>query len=290
MIHLDAIGSFLEHLSVVRNFSDHTIRNYEMDLLSYYEFSNGEFSKEVIRQYLAFLHEKNISKKTVARRLSALRSIVKYLICNKIIKNNPLLEIKNPKLEKKLPSFLTTEQVIQFFNTPDLTTYLGVRDRTIMELLYATGIRVSELCSLDKQNIDLKEGMMVVLGKGGKERKLPLTKAAMYWIEFNLNHPGRDEVDKKALFLNRFGTRLTTRSVDRAFVEYKHRSSIAACLTPHTLRHTIATHFLDNGMDLKTIQEILGHSNLATTTIYTKVSTRLKRETYEKTHPFNLNN
>jgi integrase/recombinase XerC len=286
MINRDAIDSFLRHLSFVRKLSEHTVRNYKIDLESYLEFSLGEFSKEMIREFLANLHENKISKKSASRRLSALRTFAKYLVLNKVIKNNPLTEIRNPKIEKKLPSFLTAEQVIQFFKAPDLTTYLGVRDRTIMELLYATGIRVGELCSLNKSSVNLKEGMLQVLGKGGRERRLPLTKAAVYWIEYNLNHPGRLEEDTSALFLNRFGSRLTTRSVDRAFVAYKHLSNIAVSLTPHTLRHTIATHFLENGMDLKTIAEILGHTNLSTTTVYTRVSTRLKRETYEKTHPF----
>ena len=177
------------------------------------------------------------------------------------------------------------DQVIQFFAAPDLKTYIGIRDRTIMELLYATGIRVAELCNLNKQDIDLRNRTLKVTGKGNKERNLPLTKTAVHWIEKTLTHPHRRVKDKKALFLARFGTRLTPRSIDRLFVTYKHLSSIAIPLTPHTLRHTIATHLLENGMDLKTIQQILGHTNLATTTIYTQVSTKFKQETYEKSHP-----
>ncbi len=285
MIKIEAIDTFLDHLRHVRGLSPHTLRNYEIDLKDFLFFSKGEINTPIIREFLAKLYHQNQSKKTVARRLSALRTFAKFLLKKGDMQENPLLDIKTPKLEKKLPSTLGMDQVIQFFAAPDLKTYLGIRDRTIMELLYATGVRVAELCNLDKEDIDFRNLAIKVTGKGNKQRNLPLTKTAAYWIEKNLNHPKRREKDKAAIFLSRWGTRLTTRSIDRLFVSYKHLSSIAIPLTPHTLRHTIATHFLENGMDLKTIQQILGHTNLATTTIYTHVSTKLKQETYEKAHP-----
>ncbi len=285
MITMEAIASFLDYLSVVRGLSSHTIRNYQIDLTAYRIFSEGKFDVEMVREFLAYMYKKKFNKKSVARRLSALRSFSKYLLRQGLIKKNPLLEIKTPKMGKSLPSVLGIDQVIQFFASPNLKTYVGIRDRAIMELLYATGIRVSELCALNKEDLDKENLWIKVTGKGNKERTIPLTNVALNWIEKNLNHAKRREKEKNAVFLNRWGTRLTSRSIDRLFVQYKHQANIAIKLTPHTLRHTIATHFLENGMDLKTIQEILGHSNLATTTIYTKVSSQLKKETYDKTHP-----
>jgi integrase/recombinase XerC len=285
MITNESIVSFLDYLKFVRQLSHHTLRNYDIDLREYLFFAKGEIKTSDIRGFLSYLYRKNCSKKTVARRLSALRTFVKYLMRQGVLKENPLLEIKTPKQEKKLPSFLAKDQVIQFFAAPDIKTYLGVRDRSIMELLYATGIRVAELAALNKGDIDESDPAIKVLGKGKKERIIPLTKTALYWLKQTLSHSKRREKDEKAVFLNRWGARLTTRSIDRLFIAYKHQAHIAIPLTPHTLRHTIATHFLENGMDLKTIQEILGHTNLATTTIYTKVSIKLKKETYNKTHP-----
>ncbi len=285
MITNESILSFLDYLKFVRQLSQHTLRNYDIDLTEYLFFSKGELKTTDIRAFLSYLYRKNSSKRTVARRLSALRTFVKYLMRQGVLLENPLLEIKTPKQEKKLPSFLGKDQVIQFFASPNIKTYLGVRDRCIMELLYATGIRVSELAGLNKTDVDESEPAIKVRGKGNKERIIPLTKTALYWIKQLVDHPKRSETDSKAIFLNRSGGRLTTRSIDRLFVSYKHLAHIALPLTPHTLRHTIATHFLENGMDLKTIQEILGHTNLATTTIYTKVSIKLKKETYDKTHP-----
>jgi len=285
MITMEAIASFLDYLKVVRQLSLHTVRNYQIDLAAYMTFSKGEFEEERLREFIVFMYKKNLSKKSVSRRLSALRSFSKYLLRKGVIKNFPLLAIKTPKISKNLPSFLGKDQVILFFSAPNLKTYLGIRDRAIMELLYATGIRVSELAGLNKQDLDRENLWMKVRGKGNKERVIPLTAVALEWIEKNLHHPKRREKEKEAVFLNRWGSRLTTRSIDRLFVAYKKEANIAIKLTPHTLRHTIATHFLENGMDLKTIQEILGHSNLTTTTIYTKVSSQLKKETYDKAHP-----
>ncbi len=285
MITYESIDSFLEYLKAVRLLSHHTVRNYDIDLKEYLIATEGEMDAPSVREFLAYLYKKNSSKKTVARKLSALRTFVKFLMRQGVLKQNPLIDIRAPKVEKKLPSFINVDQVTQFFAAPDLKTYIGVRDRCIMELLYATGMRVAELCSLDVDHIDFKDLWIKVTGKGNKERQIPLTKIAVSWLNQTLSHPNRRVKEENAVFLNRWGTRLTTRSVDRLFVTYKHISNIAIPLTPHTLRHTIATHFLENGMDLKAIQEILGHTNLATTTIYTKVSIKLKKEAYNKAHP-----
>lgn len=285
MITNESILSFLDYLRLVRQLSPHTLRNYGVDLRSYLDFSKGAMERQTIRQFLAYLYNSKTSKKTVARRLSALRTFSKYLLRQGVLQENPLFEIKTPKLAKKLPACITPAQVIQLFSAPSIKTYLGVRDRCIMELFYATGIRVAELCSLNKGDIDLENLLIQVLGKGNKERRIPLTKIGALWLKQCLTHPKRLERDRKAIFLNRSGSRLTTRSVDRLFNFYKRKACIAVPLTPHTLRHTLATNFLENGMDLKTIQEILGHTNLATTTIYTQVSGKLKKEAYDKAHP-----
>ena len=168
---------------------------------------------------------------------------------------------------------------------PDIANYLGLRDRAMMELFYSSGLRLSEMTGLSKGDFDEKNLILNIFGKGKKQRQTPITKTAAEWLLRYLNAPEREAKDPKALFLNHRGKRLTPRSVDRNFVHYLKASGLSRRITPHTIRHTIATHWLENGMDLKTIQMLLGHNSLATTTIYTHVSTKLKREVYDKTHP-----
>jgi integrase/recombinase XerC len=210
-----------------------------------------------------------------------------------LIAANPMEEIDSPKLEKRVPFSMSYEQVQHFFNQPDLNEYLGFRDRCIMELFYSSGLRVSELVALNRSDLDPQNLLVRLKGKGKKERVIPITKNAADWVQSYLNHAERHretdghlaQVDAEAIFLNRMGTRLTTRSVDRKFDKYLAASGFAGKVTPHTIRHTIATHWLENGMDLKTIQLLLGHTSLATTTIYTHVSPKLKKEVYDKAHP-----
>ncbi|WP_068466864.1 tyrosine recombinase XerC [Candidatus Protochlamydia phocaeensis] len=319
---------FLEHLKVIKNASEHTVRNYAIDLncfKSYLEkewlahakpdqlpekiafndaydkrsvlFDNqlalNKIDRKTIRGFLAWLSLNKQNKRTVARRLSSLRSFFKYVQSQKMIDNNPTDELDSPKLDKKLPTSLSYEQVSHLFDQPDTSTYLGFRDRTIMELFYSSGLRVSELVALNRQDFDYENLTIKLKGKGKKERIVPITKNAAEWIKAYLEHPERHrdseihyaQIDPKAIFLNKLGTRLTTRSVDRKFDLYLTRSGLAGKVTPHTIRHTIATHWLENGMDLKTIQILLGHSSLATTTIYTQVSTKLKKKVYDEAHP-----
>ncbi len=279
-------------MRVVKNASPHTLRNYRIDLEIVEDFLGEESSllamdKKGVRAFLAHLAAKGSSKRTVLRRLSSLRSFFKYVKREKLIGADPMEEIDSPKMDKPIPHFLSYEQVERFFSLPDTGEYLGLRDRCIMELFYSSGLRVSELIGLDRADFDADNLRLRVRGKGKKERVVPITKSAARFLSVYLSHPERHHVeeDGKAIFLNKFGRRLTVRSVDRKFEEYLKASGLAGKVTPHTIRHTIATHWLENGMDLKTIQTLLGHSSLATTTIYTQVSTRLKREVYEKTHP-----
>ena len=282
------IKPFLDYLRNVKDASPHTLRNYEIDLTHFHDFVKRDLpdiERTNIREYLASLHEAGKSKKTCARKLSALRSYFRHAMGQKWISKNPVEEIELPKLEKKLPPSLSYDQVKVLLDQPDLSDYLGLRDRTMMELLYSSGLRVSELAQINKSDIDFDQKLVRLKGKGKKERIVPFTLNARDWIQKYLESPDREEKDQEALFLNRFGDRLTTRSIDRLFVAYLKQSGLSARITPHTIRHTIATHWLENGMDLKTIQLILGHSNLATTTIYTQVSMTLKKKAYDEAHP-----
>lgn len=315
---------FLEYLRVLKNASEHTVRNYAIDLNSLKQFlekdlpaekhaekisyhqsyekrlgkhhemlSLNQIDRKILRHFLASLAEAKVQKRTVVRRLSSLRTFFNFCVRNNLLSKSPAEELESPKLDKRIPVSLNYEQVQRLFDQPDISEYLGFRDRCIMELFYSSGLRVSELVGLNRADCDLKSLTVKLRGKGKKERVIPITKNAADWITAYLNHGERhqdtdghrSEADHAAVFLNRLGTRLTTRSVDRKFDQYLKASGLAGHVTPHTIRHTIATHWLENGMDLKTIQVLLGHTSLATTTIYTHVSPKLKKEVYDKTHP-----
>lgn len=289
--------NFLNYLDVIRNASPHTLRNYRLDLEDFAGFLSEtplqEVDKWKIRAYLAHLNQKQSSKKTILRKLSSLRSFFKFLLKENVVIHNPLEEIDAPKLEKRIPSPLSREEIDLLFNQPDTTAFLGFRDRTIMELFYSSGLRISELVGLGRSDFDATHLTLRVKGKGKKERVIPITQNAATWITNYLNHAERyvdgdkhqAEKNRDAIFLNKWGEKLTVRSVDRNFNHYLRTSGLAARATPHTIRHSIATHWLENGMDLKTIQTLLGHSSLATTTIYTQVSKKIKKEVYDKSHP-----
>lgn len=291
-----AVSRFLEYLRVVKNASGHTIRNYGMDLEIFLnhleEKSLAAIDKRKVRSFLATLTEKQAKKRTILRRLSTLRSFFHFLSREKLIAFDPMEEIDSPKLEKTLPASLSYEQVERLFALPDLTNHLGLRDRCIMELFYSSGLRISELASLNRSDLNVSQLQIRVMGKGKKQRVIPITQNAASWLQKYLRDAERASVeeDESAIFLNKWGERITVRSIDRAFAQYLKASGLSGKITPHTIRHTIATHWLEKGMDLKTIQMLLGHSSLATTTIYTQVSTRLKREVYDKAHPRAMSN
>lgn len=324
MDYIKAGVSFLRYLQVVKNVSDHTLRNYCIDLDMFKLFIEKEvlkvideklskpisklmqkekdktesfelkiIDKWIIRQYLSYLFNQSRKNKTIMRKISSLRSFFKFLMKNGHVSMNPMEDIQSPKREKTLPKALTYNEVQNFFNSPDIATYLGLRDRTIMELFYSSGLRIFELVSLNRNDIDLANMTVNVMGKGKKQRIIPLTENAVKWIKNYLESPFRFENSKihkkqkdlNAIFLNKWGERITVRSVDRLFKLYLMKTGLSSDITPHTIRHTIATHLLENGMDLKTIQVILGHSSLSTTTIYTHVSSKLKRKVYDEAHP-----
>lgn len=313
---------FLEYLRVVKRASIHTLRNYAMDLNCLKEFIEVEIlqlppeqfspslsykisqkgtstlsltllQRHTMRSYLAYLSDKHKSKRSILRKLSSCRSYFNYCLKNNLLTKNPLDALETPKLQKQLPVILSYEELLRFFDTPNTTEYLGLRDRVMMELFYSSALRVSELAGLNRTDFFSTELMLRVHGKGDKERLVPITQTAADWITTYLHHSERHkdgphhlaQADKDAIFLNRLGKRITVRSIDRNFDRYLLKSGLAGKVTPHTLRHTIATHWLENGMDLKTIQTLLGHSNMATTTIYTQVSSKLKKAVYDKSHP-----
>lgn len=282
----EQIGHFIDYLRLIKNHSEHTVRAYLADLKAFNLFCQDRkerfIDKYLIREFLGSFAQN--SKKTQNRKLASLRAYFRFLVREKRIEKNPIEGIVGPKIEKSLPHPITAAEVNLLFSQPNTEQLFGLRDRAMMELFYSSGLRLAELGALKESDIDFAEKMMRVFGKGKKERFVPLTDRAVHWIKEYLNFPGKEQ-NKEALFLNKWGQALSLRSIDRAFAFYLKKSGLASKVTPHTLRHTIATHLLENGMDLKTIQVLLGHSNLATTTIYTQVGSRLKEEVYNKAHP-----
>ncbi len=293
------IKNFLEYLKNIRHSSSHTLRNYTIDLVDFEIFLSKEeiglqhVDRKVIRQYLALLSAKQLKKRSIARKVSSLRSFYKFLMKFSEFKTNPLELIDSMKLPQTVPRALSESELELFFQQPDITTYFGLRDRTLLELLYSSALRISELVQLNREDIDYKNRLIEVLGKGNKKRIVPVTENGLNWLKKYLESPERFlqtsdhdcERDKKAIFLNRFGKRISVRSVDRLFQAYLLASGLASKVTPHVIRHSIATHWLEKGMNLKIIQEILGHESLATTQIYTKVSKGYKQEGYARAHP-----
>jgi integrase/recombinase XerC len=300
--HLD---DFLKHLKYERNLSEHTLRNYESDMVQFYDFiappnSDGErrvvdlhsIDNLTIREYMATLYEKKKKKSSIHRKVACLRTFFRFLCREGVLENNPAMLVSSPRVDRKLPNHLTIEQMIQFIETPETETVLGKRDRAILELLYASGVRVSELVGLNMTDIDFNHQTLRVKGKGRKERMVPFGSHAKTALETYLGVRGEllveadpDDRDPNAVFMNYQGTRITTRSVGRMLDKYCKQCAAIHHVSPHALRHSFATHLLDAGADLRTIQELLGHVRLTTTQQYTHVSTDKLMEVYDKAHP-----
>ena len=280
------IQAFIDEMETVRNLSEHTVRNYHLDLKAFNRFvEKREVDKQLIRSYLASLQVKKVSRRTVLRHLASIRSFFRYLLKEKQITKNPAEDIETPKLERPIPQALSYQEIEELFRQPNLETLLGLRDRAILELFYSSALRLSELTYLNRLDFHFETSSLRLRGKGKKERIVPITKNASQWIKRYLSDSRLFAKESEAIFLNRWGKRLSPRSIDRLFKHYLRKSGLAGKMTPHTIRHTIATHWLERGMDLKTIQVLLGHSSLSTTTIYTRVSTKLKKEVYDQAHP-----
>ena len=293
-----AIQAFLNYLRIERNASDLTVKSYADDLAHISEFFQEQTGSlpeprqievAILRSYVSYLHECGYARTTVARRLACLRSFFRY--CNRegICETNPAKPLRTPRAGRKLPHFLTTDQVGALLIAPPANLPAGLRDRAILETMYSAGLRVSELVGLNVSDWDRSAGILRVMGKGRKERLAPVgsyaTKALDHWMTVREPDPKAPEKQRAAIFLNRFGRRLTTRSIGRMLETQIQTAGLTQQTTPHTLRHSFATHLLDGGADLRSVQELLGHKSLTTTQIYTHVSTRRLRETYEKAHP-----
>lgn len=283
------IEKFIRYLEIEKNYSLHTILNYKLDLEDFYKFLGGLELEKVdyllLRKYLAVLKEKNLGARSIGRRLSALRSFFKFLTRDGYLKTNPILMLSSPKLEKHLPSFLTEEEVAKLIESAfgkSEKDERGLRDRAVLETFYSTGMRISEVAGLSTQDIDFISGTLKVFGKGKKERIVPIGEAAIASIRRYLE---KRKKQNEALFLNKNGTRISTRGMRDIFEKYVHLSGIRHGVSPHTLRHSFATHLLNRGADLRTVQELLGHVNLSTTQIYTHLTTERLKSIYDKAHP-----
>lgn len=320
---------FLNYLKFEKHFSDYTARCYGADLEQFVDFLHGQGTDDhaspgtesygtwnadsggvataiktetkveeliltadvnLIRRFMTALADKQYCKSTTARKLATLRSFYKFLVKRNYVTANPVTTIKTPKQDKRLPRFLEFEEVQKLLNTPMADSWLGVRDRAILETLYSTGMRVSELVGLNLEDVDFLGEVIHIRGKGKKERIAPIGAKALQsiqqYIEYRNKRMQNDGAfDSKVLFANKHGKRLSTRSVRRKMDKYLRQAGLDPTISPHTLRHSFATHMLNNGADLRSVQELLGHQSLSTTQIYTHVTTNKMKQVYDGAHP-----
>jgi integrase/recombinase XerC len=288
---------FKRYLKNERNFSNHTLINYEIDLRDFEEFlevecltSLKEIGYKEARRFLGFLSRRNLAQTTIARKISSLRSFYKFLIMEKVVGDNPFLMIKTPKGNKKIPKFFYEEEMEAIYQAIDTKDDLGCRNLAIIELLYGCGLRVSELCDLKITDYYKDLNVIVVRGKGNKERMIPLNEMATESLLTYLGSSRKELLHKSKsntliVFLNHRGRPLTTRGVSDILNRLIEHAAGISNITPHMLRHTFATHLLNNGADIRSVQELLGHSSLSTTQIYTHVSKEKLKEAYMKAHP-----
>ena len=311
----DIIQDFIKYLSLEKRYSDHTVRGYYADLTQYCFFllppdavsaqrlcdispqeqqklTNALLSATTpqLRSYLAELSLGSYGKTTISRKVASIRGFYRFLLKRGFIADNPATPLKSPKKNKKLPKFMDYEQIEKLLTTPPADSWLGLRDRAILETLYSCGLRISELVGINTDDIDFVNQVIVVTGKGKKQRLCPIGSHAIYAIESYIHARNRDSSfkrppDPKALFLNSRGRRISDRSVRRNLDAYLRQAGLDRKISPHTLRHSFATHILNNGADLRSVQELLGHRSLSTTQIYTHLTTSRLREVYKKAHP-----
>jgi len=291
------IRQFVTYLKIERNYSQHTVDSYELDLSDFVKFladENGvlppleDVDHLIIRSYLANLQERHLARSTVVRRLSSLRSFYKYLCRHGYLDTDPTSALSSPKIQKRLPEFLEISEVELLLSAPDRNNIIGLRDQAILELLYTTGMRVSELLSLNLPDIDMVNAIVKVRGKGKKERIIPIGGLAMSALNEYIKRRCELAGDQstQAIFLSERGNRIPdSKSIGRIITKYAQSVGIKKKITPHTFRHTFATHLLNAGADLRSVQELLGHTNLSTTQIYTHVTADRLKKVYEKTHP-----
>jgi len=280
------LDKFFTYLEVEKNYSSHTALNYRIDLEEFAKFLGAASVETVgypdLRRFLAQLKGRNLKPRTLARKLSSLRSFFKFLQREKIIQTNPAKLLVTPKLDKPLPHFMSEEEAVQIIEAPKTGKINSPRDKAIFEILYSTGIRVSELVGLDVEDVDFIGNIIKVMGKGKKERLVPIGDQALDVLKEYLDHR---KAEHKFVFANKNGTRLTDRSVRNIINKYILEQAMAQHVTPHMFRHSFATHLLNHGADLRSVQELLGHVNLSTTQIYTHLTTDKLKKVYDQSHP-----
>jgi len=280
------IEKFISYLDIEKNYSKHTILNYRIDLEEFFKYIDKTPIEKVeyltLRKFLAHLRTKQHRPRTLARKLSTLRSFFKFFTREGFLRDNPATFLMSPKLDKPLPKFLSEDDMVKFIESPRTDNILDKRNRAILETLYSTGIRVSELVGLNIDDVDFIGNIAKVSGKGKKERLVPIGNKALKSIQ---NYLDSRKEKSNIMFLNKNGTRLSTKGVFDMTKKYIKLTSIQQNVSPHVLRHSFATHLLDRGADLRSVQELLGHTSLSTTQIYTHVSTEKLRRVYDQAHP-----
>lgn len=289
------IQNFIQYLEYEKGYSKKTIISYEKDLELFNNYLKetkikniNNIDYNIIRKYLAKLHDGNYESSSVCRKISALRSFFKYSLKEKVITNNPMTLISNPKREKKLPKYLNYEEMERLLNCIEINTKEGIQERLIIELLYSTGIRVSELVNIKIKDIKIHENQINILGKGNKERIVLFGAKAKELIKLYLNAYKEEfegNISNQYLLINKKGKPLSTNKIELIVKDALRKSALKLNISPHTLRHTFATHLLDSGADLKSVQELLGHENLKTTAIYTHVSNERLKHVFINSHP-----
>jgi len=283
------IDRFLNYLNIEKNYSSHTINNYAADLREFGGFLESRGGKDIkridyflLRKLLSVLSERKLNKRTLSRKISTMKSFFKFMLREGLIKSNPASSLIYPRLDKPLPNFLTEKEVMSILKLPKGDELLALRDKAILEFLYSTGARVAEMVSLKKENIDFISGIAKVRGKGRKERLLPIGEPALNSLKSYIDKRGDDN---PSLFLNKRRGTLTDRGVRNITYKYVKMAAIISKVSPHTFRHSFATHLLNRGADLRSVQELLGHSSISTTQIYTHLTIDSLKSVYQKAHP-----
>lgn len=289
------IKEFIYFLDIERGLAKNTLESYARDLRYFFSFlkqsgTNGiqEITRNDIINYLLYLKNKKRAASTISRNIASIRSFNQFLLKEQVISKDPSSNLESPRQEKKLPQILSVSEVDLLLSQPNLSEKTGIRDKAMLEVLYATGIRVSELISLNITDVNMETGYIRCRGKGNKERIVPLGKIAIKSTSIYLNKSRTKLVKndiEEALFLNCHGKRLTRQGFWKIIKKYSQQAKLNRKITPHTLRHSFATHLLDNGADLRSVQEMLGHADISTTQIYTHISRKKLKGVYEKTHP-----
>lgn len=284
----NSIEPFIDYLTIERGLSPNTLEAYRRDLCQFRDWLKKDFlqvDSTLIGNYLATLRKKGNKSSTLNRKLSVVRMFYKFLYTEGKTDHNPVEGVSSPRLGRKIPSFLSEKEVEALLETPSIDEQYGIRDRAILEVVYGAGLRISELINLNLTDLNLKGGWVKVLGKGSKERIVPLGREACRWVRLYLRKRRIETTDKLFLFCNRYGKRLSRQACWKIIKKYSQKAGITKKISPHTLRHSFATHLLSRDADLRFVQELLGHTNISTTQIYTHITQERLKKVYKKYHP-----